>query len=219
MLQVNPKWMVFFFSLTSELKNQLFTQLLFKMAWNHLIVHVGSYLLCDLITALLILALFLPGFVVFCSKSNHRLLQSDILPSWHLRYVCRAIIPTPVVHKQHRAVSFTCPSVLASIWMPSLSLQVTSPVHRIHGLLFSPVINNSVLQINNLTFPIWPVHCHLNWKPNQGRKHNRNFSNVHSRGRAKCLISKLKSRWEAANDWEVWKSFISTCSPMLAKQE
>lgn len=38
--------------------------------------------------------------------------------------------------------------------MPSLSLQVTSPVHRIHGLLFSPEINNSILQINHLTFPI-----------------------------------------------------------------
>lgn len=106
MLQVNPKWMVFFFSLTSELKNQLFTQLLFKMAWNRLIVHVGSYLLCDFITALLILALFPPGFVVFCSVSDHRLLQSDILPSWHLRSVCRAIIAVPVVHKQHRV----CPS-------------------------------------------------------------------------------------------------------------
>lgn len=103
---IQNEWF-FFFSLTSELKNQLFTQLLFKMAWNHLIVHVGSYLLCDLITALLILALFPPSFVVFCSMSDHRLLQSDILPSWHLRSVCRVIIPVPVVHKQHRATSIS----------------------------------------------------------------------------------------------------------------
>lgn len=73
---------IFFFSLTSELKSQLFTQLHIKMAWNCLIVHVVSYLLCDLITTLLILALSLALTVFeFCSKSNRRLLQEDVLPS------------------------------------------------------------------------------------------------------------------------------------------
>lgn len=128
MLQVNPKWMVFFFSLTSELKNQLFTQLLFKMAWNHLIVHVGSYLLSDLISALLILALFPPSLAVFCSVSDHRLLQSDILPSWHLRPVCRAIIPMPVVHKQHRV----CPSRVHQLSLASGCLPCRCKWHSQH---------------------------------------------------------------------------------------
>lgn len=195
MLQVNPKWMGFFLQFDQWTEKSIFTQPLFKMAWNCLIVHVGSYLLWDLITAVLILALFPPSFVVFCSVSDHRLLQSDILPSWHLRHVCRAIIPISVVHKQHRAGSFMYPSVPTSIWMPSLLLQVTSPVPKVHGLLFSPEINNSILQVNHLTFPIWPVHCHLNWRPAQGREHNRSLSNVYRRGRAKCLISKQESRW------------------------
>lgn len=137
---------IFFFSLTSELKSQLFTQLHIKMAWNCLIVHVVSYLLCDLITTLLILALSLSLTVVeFCSKSNRRLLQEDVLPSHtsemgrgegqlsvHQWYISgTGLIPLHIRYKGCPIIAFP------NTWMLSLSLQVTPNMQDMWTSIFS----------------------------------------------------------------------------------